>query len=77
MIKRRTPKTKRVKRATKPAGKMARVKQPARHANKQLKAKKSTGLHSLKARKAKSGSPDTSYLSWIEMTDSPEWAIAS
>jgi hypothetical protein len=77
MINRRTTKTKRVKRATKPAGKRVRVKRPTRLANKQLKAKKSTGLRSLKARKSKSGPPDTSYLSWIEMTDSPEWAIAS
>ena len=77
MIKRRTTKTKRVKRATKPAGAKARIKRPTRRANKQLKAKKSAGRRSLKARKSKSGSPDTSYLSWIEMTDSPEWAIAS
>ena len=77
MTKRRTTKTQRVKRATKPAGAKARVKRPTRRANKQLKAQKSTGLRSLKARKPKSGSPDTSYLSWIEMTDSSEWAIAS
>jgi hypothetical protein len=77
MIKRRTNKTKRVKRATKPAGSKARVKRPTRRPNKQLKAKKSTGLRSPKARKAKSGPSDTSYLSWIEMTESPEWAIAS
>ena len=77
MIKRRTTKTKRVKRATKPAGSRARVKRPTRRPNKQLKAKKSTGLRPLKARKSKSGPSDTSYLSWIEMTESPEWAIAS
>ena len=77
MIKRRTTKTKRVKRATKHAGSKARVKRPTRRPNKQLKAKKSTGLRSLKARKSKSGPSDTSYLSWIEMTESPEWAIAS
>jgi hypothetical protein len=50
------------------------MKRPTRRASKQLKARKSTGLRS---RKSKSGSPDTRYLSWIEMTDSPEWAIAS
>ena len=77
MTKRRATKTQRAKRATKPAGAKARVKRPTRRANKQLKAQKSTGLRSLKARKPKSGSPDTSYLSWIEMTDSSEWAIAS
>ena len=77
MIKRRTTKTKRVKRATKSAGAKARVKRPTRRANKQLKGKKSTGLRPLKGRKSKSGPPDTSYLSWIDMTDSPEWAIAS
>ena len=77
MIKRRTTKTKRVKRATKPAGSKARAKRSIRRSNKQLEAKKSTGLRSLKARKSKSGPSDTSYLSWIEMTESPEWAIAS
>jgi hypothetical protein len=77
MIKRRTAKTKRVKRATKPAGSKARVKRPTRRPNKQFKAKKSTGRRPLKARKSKSGPSDTSYLSWIEMTESPEWAIAS
>lgn len=77
MIKRRTTKTKRVKRATKPAGSKARVKRPTRRPNKQFKAKKSTGRRPLKARKSKSGPSDTSYLSWIEMTESPEWATAS
>lgn len=77
MTKRRTTKTQRVKRATKRAGAKARVKRPTRRAKKQLKAQKSTELSSLKARKPKSGPPDTSYLSWIEMTDSAEWAIAS
>ena len=77
MAKRRKTKAKRVRRATKTAGAKARVKQLTRRANKQRKAKKSTGLRLLKAPKPKAGPPDTRYLSWIEITDSPEWAIAS
>ena len=77
MAKLRTTKTKRVKRATKPTRAKAKAKQPTRRANNQLKAKKSTGLRLLKAPKPKAGPPDTSYLSWIEATESPEWGVAS
>jgi len=77
MAKRRTTKTKRGKRATKPTRAKAKAKRPTRRVNKQLKAKKSAGLRLLKAPKPKSGPPDPSYLSWIGMTDSPEWSIAS
>ena len=77
MAKRRTTKTKRVKRATKPAGAKANAKRPTRRVKTQRKAKKSTGLRLLKAPKPKAGPPDTSYLSWIEATESPEWGVAS
>jgi hypothetical protein len=77
MAKLRTIKTKRVKRVTKPTRAKAKDKRPTRRANNQLKAKKSMGLRLLKAPKPKTGPPDTSYLSWIELTDSPEWGIAS
>ena len=77
MAKRRTTMTKRVKRATKPAGAKAKAKRPARRVKTQRKAKKSTRLRLLKAPKPKAGPPDTSYLSWIEATESPEWGVAS
>ena len=77
MAKRRTTMTKRVKRATKPAGAKAKAKPPTRRVKTQRKAKKSTGLRLLKAPKPKAGPPDTSYLSWIEATESPEWGVAS
>ena len=77
MAKRRTTMTKRVKRATKPAGAKAKAKRPTRRVKTQRKAKKSTGLRLLKAPKPKAGPPDTSYLSWIEATESPEWGVAS
>ena len=77
MAKLRTTKTKRVKRARKRTQAKSKAKPPTLRANNQLKAKKSTGLRLLKAPKPKTGPPDTSYLSWIEITDSPEWGIAS
>lgn len=77
MAKRRTTMTKRVKRATKPAGAKAKAKRPTRRVKTHHKAKKSTGLRLLKAPKPKAGPPNTSYLSWIEATESPEWGVAS
>ena len=63
MAKQRTTKTKRMKRATKPAGAKAKAKKPKA---KKPKAKKP------KAKKPKAGQPDTS-LSWIDAY-SPEHA---
>jgi hypothetical protein len=77
MATRRTTKTKRMKRATKPAAAKAKAKRPTRRVKTHHKAKKSTGLRLLKAPKPKAGPPNTSYLSWIEATESPEWGMAS